>query len=540
MRFWAAFVGLFFLAAEALLPASALAAGGNRVALVIGNSKYVYAPALPNPAGDARLMADVLRKAGFSVIEGVDLDYAGMRDRLNKFTEASYEADTALIYYAGHGMQVNGKNYLIPVDAELTAPAHLRTRTVQMDELLAALPPDPAVGIVILDACRDNPLARTLAASLPKSRSTTAPGLAPIDVSGSDVGTGGVLIAFATDPGAVSYDGKGANSPYTMSLARHLAEPGVEIQSALTRVRGEVTAETDGRQRPWHNASLGREVFIGPQTPPPAAPAPQPSATETPVEPPGSDARGWEIEQRVWDEASKRNTLAHYEAYLQQFPKGAFADLARLNIDQLKKPPITLGNAPAAAAKTESDASRSAMAAQPPAATANPETDVGTELTESAIGLDRQAKIDLQERLLAIGYELDSADGDFGIKTRRAIGRWQEENRLPPTSFLTSKQYARLKLDTDDALKSYRAQRASEAEAKKQESATSQKTQKPQPVVRAKPRREQRREAANPRPAPKAAKPAQRKSGYRTCSGIDGTFEVPASQKCPLSGYAHY
>ncbi|TGQ49673.1 hypothetical protein EN836_32710 [Mesorhizobium sp. M1C.F.Ca.ET.193.01.1.1] len=537
MRFWAVIVGLIFLAAAGLPQANALAAGGNRVALVIGNSKYVYAPALPNPASDARLMADVLRKAGFNVIEGVDLDYAGMRDRLNKFTEASYDADTALIYYAGHGMQVNGKNYLIPVDAELTAPAHLRTRTVQMDELLAALPPDPAVGIVILDACRDNPLARTLAASLPKSRSTTAPGLAPIDVSSADVGSGGVLIAFATDPGAVSYDGNGANSPYTMSLARHLAEPGVEIQSALTRVRGEVTAETDGRQRPWHNASLGREVFIGPQTPPPAAPAPQQSSTETPAAPAGTDARGWEIEQRVWDEASKRNTLAHYEAYLQQFPKGAFADLARLNIDQLRKPPITVGKAPAAVADTESDAPRSAMAAQPPAAAPSPETDAGTELTESAIGLDRQARIDLQERLLATGYDLDEADGDFGIKTRRAIGRWQEENQLPPTTFLTPKQYARLKLDTDDAVKSYRAKRASEA--KKQESATSQKTQKPQPVVRAKPRREQQREAANPRAAPRA-KATGRKSGFRTCSGIDGTFEVPASQRCPLSGYAHY
>ncbi|RUW30247.1 MULTISPECIES: caspase family protein [unclassified Mesorhizobium] len=537
MRFWAAIVGLFFLVAGNLLEAPALAAGGNRVALVIGNSKYVYAPALPNPAGDARLMAEVLRKAGFNVIEGVDLDYAGMRDRLNKFTEASYEADTALIYYAGHGMQVNGKNYLIPVDAELTAPAHLKTRTIQIDELLDALPPDPAVGIVILDACRDNPLARTLAASLPKSRSTTAPGLAPIDVSGSDVGTGGVLIAFATDPGSVSYDGNGANSPYTTSLARHLAEPGVEIQSALTRVRGEVTAETDGRQRPWHNASLGREVFIGPQTPPPAAPAPQPSATETPAQPAGTDARGWEIEQRVWDEASKRNTLAHYEAYLQQFPKGAFADLARLNIDQLKKSPVTVGNAPAVVANTESAASRSATAAAP-AAAANPETDTGTELTESAIGLDRQEKIDLQERLLAIGYDLE-ADGDFGLKTRRAIGQWQEENKLPPTTFLTSKQYARLKLDTDDALKSYRAQRASEAEARKQESAAPQKTEKPQPVVRAKPRPDRQREAANPRPAPKS-KAAGRKSGFRTCSGIDGTFEVPASQRCPLSGYAHY
>ncbi|RRH87447.1 hypothetical protein EH240_36155 [Mesorhizobium tamadayense] len=107
---------------------------------------------------------------------------------------------------------------------------------------------------------------------------------------------------------------------------------------------------------------------------------------------------------------------------------------------------------------------------------------------------------------------------------------------MPPTTYLTPKQYARLKLDTDDPLKSYRAQRATEAN--KQESAASQKKQNPQPAVRAKPRREQQREAANPRPAPKSK--AARKSGFRTCSGIDGTFEVPASQRCPLSGYAHY
>ena len=537
MRFWVAIVGFFLLtAADLLLQPGALAAQGNRVALVIGNSKYVYAPALPNPASDARLMADVLRKVGFNVIEGVDLDYAGMRDRLNKFTEASYDADTALIYYAGHGMQVNGKNYLIPVDAELTAPAHLKTRTIQMDELLAALPPDPAVGIVILDACRDNPLARTLAASLPKSRSTTAPGLAPIDVSGSDVGTGGVLIAFATDPGAVSYDGGGANSPYTTSLAKHIAEPGVELQSALTRVRGEVTAETNGKQRPWHNASLGREVFIGPQTPQPPAPVQpaQPSATATPAESASTDGRGWEIEQRVWDEASKRNTLAHYEAYLQQFPNGAFADLARLNIDQLKKQPPTV------VANVQSETSRSATAVEPPAAAPKPEADAGTELTESAIGLDRQGKIDLQERLLAIGYDLDAADGDLGTKTRRAIGQWQEANSLPPTTFLTPKQYARLKLDTDDALKTYRAKQASEAQAKKQESVVPQKPQKPQPVVRARPRRQEQREAANPGPAPRPKATPARKSAYHMCSGIDGTFQIPASQRCPLSGYANH
>ena len=133
MRFWGAIVGLFLLAAADLLPAGALAADANRVALVIGNSKYVYAPTLPNPASDARLMAEVLRKAQFNVIEGVDLDYAGMRDRLNKFTEAAYEADTALIYYAGHGMQVNGRNYLVPVDAKLDSAAVLNFETIELD-----------------------------------------------------------------------------------------------------------------------------------------------------------------------------------------------------------------------------------------------------------------------------------------------------------------------------------------------------------------------------------------------------------------------
>ena len=163
-------------------------------------------------------------------------------------------------------------------------------------------------------------------------------------------------------------------------------------------------------------------------------------------------------------------------------------------------------------------------------------------MTESAIGLDRQQKVDLQERLLALGYDLDGADGALGAKTRRAIGLWQEANGLSPTTFLTPTQYARLKLDSEDVLKTYRAQRASEAEAKKQDSAAPQRN--PQPVVRAKPKREQQREAANPRPAAKSkpAKPAPaaRQSKFRNCSGIDGTFQVPASQKCLLSGYAHY
>ena len=176
------------------------------------------------------------------------------------------------------------RTILIPVDAELTSPAYLKTRTIQIDDFMAALPPDPAVGVIILDACRDNPLARTLAASMPKSRSASlGTGLAPVEAKSDGVGTGGLLIAYATDPGAIAFDGNGVDSPYSTALARHLTEPGVEIQSALTRVRGEVTETTQGRQRPWHNASLGREVFLG-KPAAEAAPAAKPvaDASKTP------------------------------------------------------------------------------------------------------------------------------------------------------------------------------------------------------------------------------------------------------------------
>ncbi len=343
MKAYAVFLIGLILFGIASLGAQAATADAKRVALVIGNSKYVHAVALPNPANDAHLIASTLRNAGFLVIEGVDQDNAGMHSLISRFTEQSYDAALAVIFYAGHGMQVDGKNYLIPVDAELTSPAYLKTRTVQIDDFMAALPPDPAVGVIILDACRDNPLARTLAASMPKSRSASlGTGLAPVEAKSDGVGTGGILIAYATDPGAIAFDGNGVDSPYSTALARHLTEPGVEIQSALTRVRGEVAETTQGRQRPWHNASLGREVFLGksvaeaPAAAKPAADASDAAVTPAPS-PAASDPPSWEVEQRLWDEASKRNTVPFYEAYLEQFPSGRFATVARLNIDAVER-----------------------------------------------------------------------------------------------------------------------------------------------------------------------------------------------------------
>ncbi|CDX29018.1 conserved exported hypothetical protein [Mesorhizobium sp. ORS 3359] len=493
MKAFAILLGGLILLFHAAFGAQAATPDSKRVALVIGNSKYVNAVALPNPANDARLIASTLRNAGFEVIEGVDQDNAGMHSLISKFTEESYNADLAVICYAGHGMQVDGRNYLIPVDAELTSPAYLKTRTVQIDEFMAALPADPAVGIIILDACRDNPLARTLAAALPKSRSLGA-GLAPVDAKADGMGTGGVLIAYATDPGAIAFDGNGVDSPYSLALAKHLTEPGVEIQSALTRVRGEVTEATQGRQRPWHNASLGREVFLGKPVAETASPAATPAtdaakATATPA-PVASEPPSWEVEQRLWDEASKKNAIPYYEAYLDQFPNGRFATVAKLNIDQLKDPA----------------ASKQVTALGADDASANPGSAVrtsvgitdemrktqGTELTESAIGLDRNGRIDLQLRIEALGNELGQVDGNIGPRTRQAIGVWQGKNGLPSTTYLTREQLALLVIQTDPMMDAVRARNAADqARAAPTRKQVVQKTRTLDPTAQQKPRRKQ-------------------------------------------------
>ncbi|RWJ11074.1 caspase family protein [Mesorhizobium sp.] len=500
MKAFAVFLSGFILFIIVSLGAEAAAPDAKRVALVIGNSKYAHAVALPNPANDAHLIASTLRNAGFQVIEGIDQDNAGMHSLISRFTEQSYDADLAVIFYAGHGMQVDGKNFLIPVDAELTSPAYLKTRTVQIDEFMAALPPEPAIGVIILDACRDNPLARTLAASMPKSRSASfGTGLAPIEAKSDGLGTGGILIAYATDPGAIAFDGNGVNSPYSAALARHLTEPGVEIQSALTRVRGQVTETTQGRQRPWHNASLGREVFLG-QSAAEAAPATKPvvvgasgAATSAPA-PGTNEPPSWEVEQRLWDEASKRNFIPFYEAYLEQFPNGRFATVARLNIDQLNEPKAD-NRQVAAVDEDEANANSGSAVRTSVGVSDEVKQAPGTELTESAIGLDREGRIDLQLRIEAVGNELGRIDGTIGPKTRQAIGMRQANNGLPQTTFLTREQLAFLEIQTDPMMESVRARYAADqaraAQQVRAKKPVAQKARTQKPVVTQKPRRQQ-------------------------------------------------
>jgi hypothetical protein len=231
---------------------------GSRVALVIGNGAYVNANALPNPANDARAFATTLRQIGFDVSEGTDLDRAGMERLMRDFLQKASAARIALMFYAGHGMQVDGKNYLVPIDAKLAVPTDLAFETVEVDKVLDALNDPSRANIIILDACRDNPLARSFASRLGPARSTAVgAGLAAYSTVGS-----GTLIAYATAPGQVALDGKGSNSPFTAALIKHIRTPGLEMQQMLTRVRVDVATTTQYKQVPWVNSSLFGEVVL--------------------------------------------------------------------------------------------------------------------------------------------------------------------------------------------------------------------------------------------------------------------------------------
>lgn len=253
-RMLAAFAML--LLAVALPAGAGPAAAQERVALVIGNGAYRAATPLPNPPNDAADVAAALRKLGFTVIEGRDLDKPALEDKIRAFGRALDRASVALFFYAGHGLQVAGKNYLVPIDAKLERPGDLALDAITVDDVLAQMESERRVNLVFLDACRDNPLARTLARSLGTRSSSVGSGLAAIQ---SAVGT---MIVYATQPKNVALDGDGRNSPFTAALLKHLPTPGLEIGTLMKRVRADVYEATRQRQLPWDHSSLIGDVVL--------------------------------------------------------------------------------------------------------------------------------------------------------------------------------------------------------------------------------------------------------------------------------------
>jgi uncharacterized caspase-like protein len=233
-----------FVAAAVLL-SSQPAFAEKRVALIIGNSAYQNAPQLPNPVNDAALITATLKSAGFDVVNSrQNLSALETRRVLREFADASQDADIAVVYYAGHGIEVDGTNYLIPVDAKLERDTDVFDEAVSLDRLLIAVEPAKQLRLVILDACRDNPFTKNMKRTA-ASRSIDR-GLAKIEPSSPNM-----LIAYSAKAGSTAADGDSRNSPFSIALSRHLTTPGLDVRKAFGYVRDDVLKATANHQEPF-------------------------------------------------------------------------------------------------------------------------------------------------------------------------------------------------------------------------------------------------------------------------------------------------
>jgi hypothetical protein len=357
-----------------MIPAAVLlgihsASAENRLALVIGQSAYRSVPALPNPANDAKAVTQLLTDSGFEVSTAADLSQTEMREKVSEFAGkvAAKGADTvALVFYAGHGLQIDGENFLVPVDIDVKREADIPIQAVRLNDILNTLTSVPSkMRILMLDACRNNPF--------PDISKTAGGGLAIVDAK---VGAPGTFLSFSTSPGAVAEDGSGANSPYTTALLAAGKESGIPIEETFKRVRLAVNKVTEGRQTPWDSSSLTEDFrFSGPPVAgPKLAAAPKKTVAEwtrdlkgKPVEaanelivadgtdeayeafaalyaqtPLGKLARDWldrHLRMVAWNNAVIINTAAGYRAFLAKFPNSDLAATARKLEERLRNRP---------------------------------------------------------------------------------------------------------------------------------------------------------------------------------------------------------
>jgi hypothetical protein len=313
------FVALFFY----LLTVPAFA--DNRVALVIGNGAYARAPHLPNPVHDAEDVAAALKRSGFETILATDLDKAGMDEAMIRFARAAHTADVAMFYYSGHALQFGGINYLMPVDARLDDEADLR-RMVRVDDIVTDMQQAKNLRILVLDSCRDNPLANQLKLSIASARSASVGrGLAKID------SPEGMIVSYATQAGSVADDGDGRNSPYTRAFLGNI-ETKEEIGTIFRRIAADVYQTTNQRQLPELSLSLIGEFYLNGKL----------QITVTGMAPAPADPCAEASEH--WKSTEAINTKAAYEDHLARFPACPFATLAQTRIAALTVPDQANGN----------------------------------------------------------------------------------------------------------------------------------------------------------------------------------------------------
>lgn len=286
----------------------------RRVALVIGNSAYKSAPKLGNPVNDATLVGGMFKKAGFDSVDvRLDLSASEMRRMLREFAGRTRDADMAVIYYAGHGIELEGTNYLIPIDATLETDGDVLDETIPVERALFAVEPAKQLRLIILDACRDNPFSKTMKRTL--ASRAIGRGLAKVEPTSPNT-----MIAFAAKAGSTASDGDSRNSPFAVALVEHLPKPGLDLRKAFGFVRDDVLKSTGYKQEPYVYGSLG-----GDDVP---LVATKPAATGPQANPQDSIRRDYEL-------ALQLATRDGWEAFLAQYPEGFYANLAKGQLNKI-------------------------------------------------------------------------------------------------------------------------------------------------------------------------------------------------------------
>jgi hypothetical protein len=312
----------FLLAASLSFGFPDVAFAHKRVALVIGNSAYKAVPKLVNPENDANAIGLLLKTAGFDSVDvRQNLANSDLRKVVRDFSETTKDADIAVVFFAGHGIEIGGINYLIPVDSTLKRDVDVEDEAVSLDRVLSMLESAKKLRLVILDACRDNPFAANMARTM-ASRSVGR-GLAKIETPSSDT-----LIAYAAKAGSIALDGQGTNSPFTLALLKHLTTPGLDVRLSFGRIRDEVVANTNKQQEPFVYGALGGatvSLAARSHAEPPSAPSPADRADAD------IGAAG------DYERAARVGTKEVWEAFLRKHPRGFYADLARAQLSSINE-----------------------------------------------------------------------------------------------------------------------------------------------------------------------------------------------------------
>ena len=450
----------------ALLPVEAMAE--RRVALVIGNSAYSHATTLRNPGNDASDVAETLRKLGFDVTLGVDLDQQNFARTIEQFARSLDDADVGLFFYAGHGLQMNDKNYLVSTNAKLENEFLLSSETIELDAIVRLMESKSPINLVFLDACRNNPLTENLRRSLTslKRSAQLGRGLARMEASGRDT-----LVAFAAAPGQEAGDGADRNSPFTASLLKHLPKPGVEVSVMLKDVAADVRRDTRNSQRPQQLSDMTKAFYFAKLEQTAATKVDVPPAPELIAKPPvapqssGVDDRALDV--AFWNASQSANDCDAVRAYLQRFPNGVFVELGKLSerrlcaaqrkvtmsesADRPEPAPSLNGPPPAplvpAAPTLSSDASVPAVLSPPAARVTAPPAGAAImaalpEPASSAPAPTRVAGPTPAELARAVQLELYR----LGCGTSEADGKWNKSTREGLRRFSKA---VRVKLDLD-------------------------------------------------------------------------------------------